>query len=154
MSTKYTTKPTYMDISIINGGNLMVESVIKGNIGVLDDDTSILSTLEKLLEFLGYKAHCFQNPTQFLNFCEKKKILHKIFDLIILDMRLPGKKNGIDILNHIKKIDPKIKAVASTGYFSEPVINKYKEYGFVDILPKPYTINDLETVVERAIHKK
>lgn len=124
----------------------------RGKIVILDDDRAILKTLGKLLEFLGYSSKCFSNPNDLFNCCNKhQENLHEIFDAFILDMRLPGKMNGIQVLKELKKLDPDIKAIASSGYCDEPVLGQPEKYGFLEALPKPYTIEDLENVITKVV---
>lgn len=47
--------------------------------------------------------------------------------------------------------DLSVKAVVSSGYSQDPVIANYKDYGFRDILPKPYTLLLLREIIAKLI---
>ena len=72
------------------------------------------------------------------------------FDLVIFDLTVPGGMGGKDALAELRKIDPAIRAVASSGYSSDPVMAHPTDYGFRSALPKPYDIPDLIRAVGEA----
>jgi two-component system cell cycle sensor histidine kinase/response regulator CckA len=48
-------------------------------------------------------------------------------------------------------IDSYVKVIVSSGYSSDPIMSDYKQYGFRDVIVKPYKIEELEEVIERVI---
>ena len=58
---------------------------------------------------------------------------------------------GKEALQHLLKIDPTVKAFASSGYFDSPVMVEYKEYGFCGVLPKPITLMALAEKLRSVI---
>ena len=48
-------------------------------------------------------------------------------------------------------IDPQAKAIVSSGYADDPVMANYADYGFKGIAVKPYTPNELRTVLARVL---
>lgn len=75
------------------------------------------------------------------------------FDLVIFDLTVPGGLGGKDALAELLKIDPHIRAIASSGYSSDPVMANPRTYGFCATLPKPYDIPELIKAVEEARRK-
>ena len=61
----------------------------------------------------------------------------------MLDLTVPGGMGGYDAFTAIRKIDPGVCAIVSSGYSSDPVMATYREHGFAGVLPKPYTPSDL-----------
>ncbi|OPY43882.1 MAG: hypothetical protein A4E42_01154 [Methanoregulaceae archaeon PtaU1.Bin222] len=43
----------------------------------------------------------------------------------------------------MKEEDPGVKAIASSGYSSGPVMANFRERGFADVIPKPYRIEEM-----------
>jgi signal transduction histidine kinase/CheY-like chemotaxis protein len=76
---------------------------------LIDDDTSILGALSMLLENWGYRVDCAENSEQAIN-----ALKNNHFSLIISDYRLPGEKNGIDLIK-IAQQKQDIPSVLLTG---------------------------------------
>ena len=58
---------------------------------------------------------------------------------------------GKETMKELLKIDPHVKVIVSSGYSSDPIMSDYKQYGFRDVIAKPYKIEELEEVIERVI---
>ena len=75
----------------------------------------------------------------------------KPFDICILDLVIPGKKNGDKVLADLLALDPHVKAILSSGYSVDPVVADYKTYGFLAALPKPYMIEELIDLIHDLV---
>jgi len=71
-------------------------------------------------------------------------------NLTLLDIRMED-KNGIDVLEEIKKIDPNAKVIMVTGVEEEEAANKSKELGAIGYIHKPLVLEELEQVVLKEI---
>ncbi len=69
------------------------------------------------------------------------------FDLVIIDLTIPGGMGGKETMSKLIEIDPSVKAIVSSGYSTDPVLSDYKKYGFASFLAKPYTIQELNRVL-------
>jgi DNA-binding NarL/FixJ family response regulator len=58
---------------------------------------------------------------------------------------------GKETMRELLKINPNVKAIVSSGYSSDPIMSDYKQYGFKDVMAKPYKIEELDEVVQRVI---
>ena len=58
---------------------------------------------------------------------------------------------GRDTLARILNLDPKVKAIASSGYSHDPIMSDFRSYGFAAVLPKPYNGNQIQQVVNQVI---
>ena len=58
---------------------------------------------------------------------------------------------GEQTIRELIKIDPGVKAIVCSGYFNDPVITNFKEYGFQGAMPKPYQKIDIERVLKKVI---
>jgi len=72
------------------------------------------------------------------------------FDFVIFDLTVPGGMGGKEALAELLKIDPGIRAIASSGYSNDPIMANPRTYGFRTRLPKPYDIPDLIRAIEEA----
>jgi CheY-like chemotaxis protein len=69
------------------------------------------------------------------------------FDLVIMDLTIPGDLGGNEAMQQILSISPKARGIASSGYSEGSVMAHYRDYGFQAALSKPYNIADLQRVV-------
>jgi len=53
--------------------------------------------------------------------------------VVILDLTVPGQLGGKETIQKLAEIDPNVKAVISSGYYDDPVMLDYKDYGFKKI---------------------
>jgi two-component system response regulator (stage 0 sporulation protein F) len=67
-------------------------------------------------------------------------------DLVLLDMKIPG-MDGLDILKHIKKINPAIKVIMMTAYGELDMIKEATDHGALMHFTKPFDIDELRIVV-------
>jgi DNA-binding NtrC family response regulator len=75
-------------------------------------------------------------------------------DLIILDIRMPGGTDGLELLRRIKRIDPTIEVLMITAYASLDTVTAALRDGAFDYLSKPFTRRDLEEGVRRALARR
>lgn len=73
------------------------------------------------------------------------------YDVVVLDLTVPGGMGGREALVQIQRTDPKVCAVVSSGYSNDPVLAHYSEYGFRAVVPKPYQVEDLARTIRSVI---
>ncbi len=52
------------------------------------------------------------------------------------------------------EIDPEARIIASSGYSNDPVMSNFRDYGFADVVAKPYTIRKIGKVLRDVITEK
>jgi CheY-like chemotaxis protein len=75
------------------------------------------------------------------------------YDLVILDLTVPGGKGGKETVKELLKINPEAKVIVSSGYAEDPIIANYENYGFKGKLTKPFTMNELKEQLTRLTRK-
>jgi DNA-binding NtrC family response regulator len=75
------------------------------------------------------------------------------FDIVITDMRLPG-KSGVELVREIKELKPYVVSVVITAYPSVELAVEAMKQGAVDYLVKPVSVDDLARVLERFGKRK
>ncbi len=73
------------------------------------------------------------------------------FDLVIMDLTMPGSLGGTQATAALLQIDPEMKVVVSSGYSDDPAVAEYGKYGFAAALQKPYTLDALRATLERIL---
>ncbi len=113
---------------------------------VVDDDEGIRSLVKK---FLNEKNYLVTTASDAENAYEKLKIIK--FDLIILDIMMPG-KSGLDFLNEYKKdINTPVILLTAKGEPNERI--EGLEMGADDYLPKPFEPKELDLRIKNIINK-
>ena len=78
-----------------------------------------------------------------------KKINMEKYDIMIIDLRLPG-RDGLSILKEVRAKNPKAKVIMITAYPSVETEEEAKRSGAVDYLTKPFEINYLDTLIRQS----
>ena len=81
----------------------------------MDDEPKVLDICERFLRSLGYSVLTAKNGLEALETYEKNKAN---VDLAVIDMIMPG-MNGRELFDQLRRIEPSLKALVSTGYSVE-----------------------------------
>jgi two-component system cell cycle sensor histidine kinase/response regulator CckA len=123
----------------------------KGKILVIDDEEIIQELVFNILTNFGYKVEMVSDNAQAINLYEETKVSNEPFDLIIMDLMMPGEISGLEAIQHLRDFDPEVKAIISSGFSNDPIMINFNEYGFKGAVPKPYGIKELVEAVNKVI---
>jgi two-component system, NtrC family, response regulator AtoC len=114
---------------------------------VVDDEKGVRHLLKAMLEKNGYETLCVGDAEKALEIlsCE-------FFGLVITDLRLPG-LSGEELLDRIKQTQPNIPVVVISAYGNTKNIVDVIKKGADDYLSKPFTPEELEIMVMKALEK-
>jgi len=121
-----------------------------GTILLIDDEEMIIKVGAELLQELGYKVLVARSGQGAIKLY--KKNADKI-DLVIMDMIMPGMGGG-ETFDHLKKINPDIKVLLSSGYSINGQASEILERGCDGFIQKPFNINQLSEKIQRIIAKR
>jgi len=121
----------------------------KGRVLIMDDNEEILTAMAKGLELFGYQVTATANSNDTIAAFQTAEQEKKNFAAVVFDLTLPGDIGGVETLVKLRKINPNIRAVLSSGYADNEVMANYKQYGFQMRLAKPFTIQQLGQTLER-----
>ena len=83
-------------------------------------------------------------------FIAAQKISREVPDVIVLDVQMP-KMDGIRVLKHVKKINPKIKVIIVTGYSTVGTAYRAIKTGASDYIPKPFDKNYILKAIDKVL---
>lgn len=126
----------------------------KGRILLMDDEALIQKTVSGMLKQLGYETRVADNGDDAIMEFMKAMRDSVPFDAVLIDLTVRGGKGGIETVQELLKIDPDVKAIVSSGYYNDPVMADYQNYGFRDVIAKPYSLEELSRLLHRVIHGK
>lgn len=113
---------------------------------VVEDDEQMNDILDTTLQSQGYVVSTAFNGQQAIDRCREET-----FDLIITDVRLPG-MDGVEMLDKIRKIQPRLKSIVITGYASEDTPVRAIRCQVSDYLFKPFSLQYFLGAVNRTVH--
>lgn len=117
----------------------------KAKILIIDDEDVICKGCKQTLEKEGFEVDYAENGIIGL------AKLHDIsYDIVLIDLMMPQIK-GMDVLESVRKYNPGIVSIVTTGYATEYLIDEATEKGAYDFLPKPFSASELRKVIQRAV---
>lgn len=114
---------------------------------VMDDDAQLLELFKLMLEDLGHKVSLSIDGKSAIQTFIKARNDGSMFDLIIMDLTIPGGMGGMDAFKEIRKIDQEVKVIVSSGYSNDPTMANYRDHGFSAALPKPFNFSAISKVL-------
>jgi FixJ family two-component response regulator len=104
------------------------------NILVIDDDATILDAMRAIFAELGYRVAVHSDSSAGL-----ADALSNSYDLVIVDLRMPG-KSGADVAEELLKSRPETRLLVITAYPDDPLAARALVAGAVGLLKKPFEI--------------
>jgi len=120
----------------------------RGLILIIDDEPQIRRILPKLIAKFDCEVKAVESAEQGLNLIDQQN-----FDLILLDLRLPG-KSGLEIIKDIKQKNPSTCLVVITAYGSVEVAIQAMKLGADDFLQKPFDTEQIRMIVRQVLERK
>lgn len=116
---------------------------------VVDDEKDFLETLVSRLKKRKIDTHGAKSGEDAL-----KLIKNRSFDVVILDIKMPGGMDGIEALRAIKKIQPLTEVILLTGHASVETSIEGMKLGAFDYVLKPVKLEELLPKMLQAFEKK
>lgn len=114
-----------------------------GRILLLEDDLMVRDLLRRALEKASFEVVETGDGKDTLRLYQEAMQQGRPYDLAILDLTIPDGMCGRETMLHLRRLDPQILAIVSSGYRDDPVMRDCGAYGFAAALPKPYQVEGL-----------
>lgn len=141
--------PAEAPISVKKKVKLLSEDNFFGKVLIMDDELVIRKVLGKMLNQLGFEAYSAPNGEMAVELYQEHLAMNDPFKIVILDLTIKGGMGGLNTIEELIKIDPNVKAVASSGYSTDKVMTSFDEYGFAGTLVKPYKVEELRDTLSK-----
>ena len=116
---------------------------------IMDDDDSIRMLAKLMFKRLDYDVVTTADGEAALKAHEGARAEGRPFDLVVMDLTIPGGMGGKETIRRLREKDTRVSAIVSSGYSNDPVMANYEEHGFNGVLPKPYTMDNMMRVLKQ-----
>src|SRR5262249_16691463 len=124
---------------------------LRARVLFMDDEQSIRGMAEMFLGRLGVQCETAADGSEAVLKYRSARDGGQPFDIVIMDLTVPGGMGGREAMEQLKLIDPSVRAIVSSGYSRDPVLANYRAHGFCAILPKPYGLDQLRSVLQQVM---
>jgi len=137
-----------------NRNNQFINHKLKGNVLVMDDEDVVRDVVKEMLIEMGFEVDTAIDGEEaiekFIISREKKRY----YDIIIMDLTIPGGIGGQEASKEILKIDKNAKIIVTSGYSNDPVMSNYKKYGFTARIVKPFYFDVLKRIITEILDQR
>ncbi|HLG98425.1 MAG TPA: sigma-54 dependent transcriptional regulator [Bryobacteraceae bacterium] len=119
---------------------------MRATVLVVEDEEKLRRVVELQLKTGGYDVEQAGTAEEALKLADR-------VDLILTDLRLPG-QSGLDLLMTLRRQDSRTPVIVMTAFGSIETAVEAMKAGAVDFLPKPFSLDHLMTVIEKALELK
>ncbi len=123
----------------------------KKTILLVDDEEDIRELFKLNLEKLGYLTVPACDGDEAITLYQQSLEKDSPFDAVIMDLSIPGSKNGKEIAQKIREIDSHAKIIVSSGNSSSPEMTNYQEHGFDAAIEKDFNRSKIKKVMEKIL---
>jgi CheY-like chemotaxis protein len=128
-----------------------LEQARSAKILVMDDESMVCILARRMLEPCGYTVAAATDGQEAIALYKEALEAGAPFDVVIMDLTIPGGPGGKDVIKDLLALDPKVRAIVSSGYAADPVMASPAAYGFTCTVTKPYTSTALREAVARVL---
>jgi CheY-like chemotaxis protein len=118
---------------------------------IMDDNDDVRGVLRMMLETLGHQVEEASDGKECVSEYQEAIIGDRSFDLVILDLTVPGGFGGRWAFEQLREIDSKVCAIVASGYGNDSTLASPEAYGFKARLQKPFLISELEKAIEQVL---
>jgi PAS domain S-box-containing protein len=123
----------------------------RGRILVMDDEESVLQIIQEMLQHLGYEPTLARDGAEAVKLYREAQQEGRPFHAVILDLTVRGGLGAKETLDEIRTIDPHVRAIVSSGYVQDSIIDRYADFGFLGVVTKPYTLRKLSETLHQVL---
>jgi CheY-like chemotaxis protein len=117
----------------------------------MDDDAGVRRVGERMLTTLGLDVTAVENGAAAISEYQRAVVERRPYLVVVLDLTVPGGMGGRRALEELRRIDPNVTAVVSSGYSHDSVMSQHLEFGFRGAVHKPYRLDELRRGIEAAL---
>ena len=113
---------------------------------ILEDERILAISIQEFLEDSGYEVEVYNNSEYAFD-----AIYERSYDLLLLDVKVAGERNGFELLRSLRKVNISTPAIFITSLTNIEDLTQGYECGGCDYIRKPFDLAELRIRVEQAI---
>ena len=113
---------------------------------ILEDERILAISMKEYLEDCGYEVLCYTQSDSAYD-----AIYEQSYDLLLLDVKVPGVLNGFEMLEQLRKDGNKTPAIFITSLTDIEDLSRGYECGACDYIRKPFDLAELKLRVEQVV---
>ena len=121
---------------------------------VMDDELAIREVVSNMLGYLGHRPEVAEDGWETVKRFEELETSANPFQLVILDLTIPGGMGGVETARKLREIRPDVTILVSSGYSDHKVMSDYRRYGFQGSIIKPYRVEELSAAINKVLGSK
>lgn len=126
----------------------------RGRVLVMDDEEAIRRLTNALLPRLGFSVTTVCDGGEAVREYRSALSAGARYDLVVLDLTIPGGMGGCQTIAELRKIDPRVRAIVASGYSNDPVMANHRAYGFCGRVTKPFEITMLMQEIRAVLARE
>ena len=107
-----------------------------------------------MLRSIGYAVEIAKDGLEVIELYKQAREQNDPFDVVIIDLTVPGSMGGKETIEQLRKIDRAVKAIICSGHTTDPILAECEKHGFKDFITKPYEISALSKILHKVTKKK
>jgi two-component system cell cycle sensor histidine kinase/response regulator CckA len=123
----------------------------KQRVLIMDDEASVRTLAANMLETLGYDAEVVASGSAAVERFERALASGQRFDVVLLDLSVPGDLGGTEAVDRLGALDPEVKTILMSGFAQHPAVTEFQTYGFKAVITKPFTLQELSATMHSVI---
>jgi CheY-like chemotaxis protein len=118
---------------------------------LMDDDPAVRALTARMASKIGWALEAVADADQAVAAFSEARTAGEPFEVVILDLTIPGGRGGAEVLAELRLLEPGVVALVTSGWSEGAVVTECEAHGFDAALPKPYTASELEGAIGRAL---
>jgi PAS domain S-box-containing protein len=117
----------------------------------MDDEEAIRGMAVIFMDRLGFECETAADGAEALRKYREAMEAGRKYEAVVMDLTVPGGMGGREAMEHLRHLDPAVRAIVSSGYSRDPVMASHQAHGFKAVLPKPYGLAQLRKTLNEVL---
>ena len=117
----------------------------------MDDEEPIRGMAGIFMQRLGFECETATDGAEAVRKYQEALQAGRRYELVVMDLTVPGGMGGREAMEHLRRLDPGVRAIVSSGYSRDPVMANHRAHGFKAVLPKPYGLEQLRKTMNDVL---